>query len=128
MPNITLPLAERNARLERYNTLAGANPIIRAYNGTRPLNGGAVTGGNTLLAELVGGATFGAVADGLFTANAITRDNEANANGTPTFIRVMRSDGTTWAFDIDTPGFPACVAGQPVEIGLLTIEDPNYDA
>ena len=127
MSNIIYPVETRNARLQLNVTNAGADAQILLVNGTRPLNGGALTGGNTILAELVAGATFATVTGGVLTANAITRDNEGNADGTPTFARILTSaDG--WVADIDLSGFPAIVTGQPVEISALTITDANYDA
>lgn len=123
---VIYPTAHRNATLQLLVTAAGSNANIRLYSGTRPPNGGALTGGNTLLAELVGGSTFATVSNGVLTANAITQDNAGNANGTPTFARITTSGGA-WVMDIPTPGFPTITVGVPVQITALTIADPNHD-
>lgn len=122
------PVATRNIRLQTIVTAAGANAKINLYNGTRPANGGAVTGGNVLLAELVADDTaFATVTGGVLTANPITRDNEGNADGTPTFARILTS-ADVWVADIELTAFPTIVTGQPVEISALTITDSNFDA
>lgn len=87
----------RNARLDEITTAAGANALLRIYDGTRPATGGAAT---TLLAELTCNATFApAASGGTLTANAITADSSANATGTATWARIVKSDGTTFVLD-----------------------------
>lgn len=125
--SLILPVATRNSRLQLLVTAAGANAQIKLINGTRPLNGGALIGGNTTLADLVADTVLGTVTNSVLTFNAITRDELGNANGTPTFARVFASNGTTWICDFDVVGFPAIVSGQPVEISSLSITDVNYD-
>ena len=114
----------RNARMNAIVTEAGANAIIRGYNGSRPAGLGTLSG-NTLIAELTAGAVLGTVSNGVLTFNAITGDTAADNSGTPTFIRVFKSDGTTVVSDHDTPSFPACTAGQPVDITAVTITEGN---
>lgn len=114
----------RNARLTAIVTEAGSNAQIKLYNGTRPANGGALSG-NTLIAELVCGATLGTVSAGVLTFNTITGDTSANNSGTPTWARIFKSDGTTLVADFDISSFPACTAGQPVDITSLTITEGN---
>lgn len=114
----------RAARMNAIVTEAGANAQIKAYNGTRPANGGALSG-NTLIAELVGAATYGTVSGGTLTLNTITGDASANASGTPTWVRVFKSDGTTWVADHDIAGASACTAGQPVDITSFVVTDGN---
>lgn len=73
---------------------------LRIYSGTQPATADTALSGNTLLAELRFGATaFGAAANGVATANAITSDAAADATGTATFFRALKSDGTTVVFD-----------------------------
>lgn len=72
------------------------NGSLRIYGGTAPADADAALGGATLLAELPLGATaFGAASGGVATANAITADSSADADGVPTFFRLLASNGTT---------------------------------
>ena len=89
----------RNARLDAVTTGAGASALLRFYDSTRPATGGTAT---TLLAELVCNATFApAASGGVLTLNAIADDASANATGTATWFRIVKSDGTTHAMDGD---------------------------
>jgi hypothetical protein len=114
----------RNANMTSIVTEAGANAQIKLYNGTRPASGGAVSS-QTLIAELVAGATLGAVSGGVLTMNAISSDSSANATGTPTWVRVLKSDGATLVGDFDLTGFPACSATFAVGITSWTITAGN---
>jgi len=87
----------RNARADAITTNAGASCKLRIYNGTRPATGGTAT---TLLAELTCNATFApAASGGVLTLNAITADASADATGTATWARIVKSDGTTHVLD-----------------------------
>lgn len=87
----------RNARLDAITTFAGGSALLRIYDGSRPATGGTAT---TLLAELVMNATFApAAASGVLTLNAIANDASANATGTATWARIVKSDGTTHVTD-----------------------------
>jgi hypothetical protein len=87
----------RNARLDQITTGAGASAFLRIYDSTRPATGGTAT---TLLAELTCNATFAPGASGgVLTLNAITQDSSANASGTATWFRIVKSDGTTHVLD-----------------------------
>lgn len=89
--------ALRNSRLDAITTAAGASALLRIYDGTRPATGGTAT---TLLAELTCNATFAPAASGAtLTLNAITADSSANATGTATWGRIVKSDGTTHVLD-----------------------------
>ena len=92
----------RNARLDQITTGAGASAFLRIYDSTgtgRPATGGAVTT-QVLLAELTCNATFApASSGGVLTLNAITQDSSANASGTATWFRIVKSDGTTHVLD-----------------------------
>jgi hypothetical protein len=74
---------------------------LRLYNGAQPVTADtAIGGGNTLLCELTFNATAAAAASGgVATFNAVTADASANASGTPTFFRAVKSNGTTCVFD-----------------------------
>ncbi len=85
--------AFRNSMLDILNGLNSG--FMRWYSGTQPANvAAAITG--TILAEPTFAATaFAAASAGSKTANAITDDSLANANGTATHYRCFASDGTT---------------------------------
>jgi hypothetical protein len=88
----------RNARLDAITTAVGASGKLRIYDGTRPATGGTAT---TLLAELTLNATFApAASGGTLTLNAITADSSADATGTATWGRIVKSDGTTFVMDV----------------------------
>lgn len=87
----------RNARLDAISTFAGNSGKLRIYNGSRPATGGTAT---TLLAELTVNSTFAPSASGgTLTLNAITSDTSADATGTATWARLVKSDGTTFVLD-----------------------------
>lgn len=66
------------------------------YDGTQPVDAGTALSGNTKLAGLAFGATaFAASSGGSATANAITSDTDADATGTASFFRTLKSDHTT---------------------------------
>lgn len=73
---------------------------LRIYDGTKPASADTAITTQTLLAELTFGSTsFSAASGATATANAITADSSANASGTATWFRVVKSDGTTVVFD-----------------------------
>ena len=72
------------------------NGYLRIYDGTQPATADTAGGAQVLLAELRFNATaFGAASAGVITANAITQDSAANATGTATWYRCLKSDGTS---------------------------------
>src|SRR4051794_35230978 len=76
------------------------NGYLRIYNGVQPADANTPLAGQTLLAELrFGNPAFGAGVAGVATANAITSDTDADANGTATWYRCFKSDGTTVVCD-----------------------------
>ena len=123
--------AIRNARMDAITTFVGANALLRIYDGTRPATGGTAT---TLLAELACNATFAPGASGgVLTLNAITQDSSANATGTATWFRIVKSDGTTHALDgsVGTSGSDlnltttSIVATQPVSVSSFVLTEGN---
>ena len=123
-------VAVRNAMLQALVDYAGANAKVRMYTSTRPATGGTAT---TQLAELTCGATLGTVSAGVLTFSTITQDTSADASGTATWFRVVKSDGTTHVTDgnCGTSGSDmnltttAIVATQPVSISSWTITEAN---
>ena len=122
--------ALRNSRLQAIVDLAGANAKVRIYSGSRPATGGTAT---TQLAELTCGATLGTISAGVLTFGAITQDTSADASGTASWFRVVKSDGTTHVMDgsCGTSGSDmnmvttSVTAGQPVSISSWTITESN---
>jgi hypothetical protein len=124
-------VATRNARLDAITTSAGASALLRIYDGARPATAGTAT---TLLAELTCNATFAPAASaGVLTLNAITQDSSANATGTATWFRIVKSDGTTFVMDgsVGTSGSDlnlsttAIVLTQPVSVTSFVITENN---
>jgi hypothetical protein len=77
------------------------NGYLRLYDGTQPATGDTAVSGQVLLAELRFNATaFGAASGGVATANAIASDSAADASGTATWARALKSDGSTAIFDM----------------------------
>lgn len=121
----------RNARMDAITTFAGGSALLRIYDGTRPATGGTAT---TLLAELTCNATFApAASGGVLTLNAITQDTSANATGTATWFRIVKSDGTTHVLDgnVGTSGSDlnltttSIVATQPVGVASAVLTEGN---
>src|SRR5947208_6344158 len=74
--------------------------FLRIYDGTQPANADTAVTGQVLLAELLFGAdAFAPAAAGVATANPLTADSSANATGTASWFRCLKSDGTTALFD-----------------------------
>lgn len=76
------------------------NGYLRLYDGSQPANADTAVTSQTQLAELRWNATaFGGATNGVAVANAITADTSADATGTATWFRALKSDGTTAVFD-----------------------------
>lgn len=121
----------RHSMLDAITTRAGGSALLRIYDGSRPATGGTAT---TLLAELTCNATFApAASGGALTLNAITQDSSANATGTATWFRIVKSDGTTHVLDgnVGTSGSDlnltttSITAGQPVQVTSFVITEGN---
>lgn len=121
----------RNARVDAITTFAGNGALLRLYDGTRPSTGGTAT---TLLAELTCGTPFAASASGgVLTLGSITQDSAANAAGTATWFRLVKSDGTTHVMDgsVTATGgggdmelvTTSITTGQPVQVTSFTITE-----
>jgi len=121
----------RNAMLDAITTAAGNAALLRIYDGSRPATGGAAT---TLLAELTCGTPFATSASGgVLTLGSITQDSSANATGTATWFRIVKSDGTTHVLDgsVGTSGSDlnltttSITSTQPVSVTSFTITEGN---
>jgi hypothetical protein len=131
---VKLPALVRNARLDAITTYAGSNAIVRIYSGTVPTNADAALSGNTVLAELACSATLApAASGGVLTLSAITQDSSADATGTATFYRWLKSDTTTVVQQgsVGTSGqdlnlnTTSIVIGGPVSVTSWTLTDGN---
>lgn len=73
---------------------------LRIYDGTQAATADTAVGAQVLLAELRFNATASPAASaGVATYNAITSDASANATGTASWFRALKSDGTSAVFD-----------------------------
>lgn len=83
--------------------VAADSGYIRIYDSTgtgQPANADTAVSTQVLLAELRFAAdAFPAATAGVLTANAITSDASADATGTATWARILKSDGTSVLFD-----------------------------
>lgn len=88
-----------NTAADAMCTLANSG-LLRIYDGTQAATADTAIGAQVLLAELTLNATaFGSAVAGVATANAVTQDSSANATGTATWFRVVKTDGTTNLWD-----------------------------
>jgi hypothetical protein len=124
----------RNARADAITTFAGSSALIRIYDGTRPASPATAVSTQNLLATLTCNATFAAAAsNGVLTLNAITQDSSADATGTASWFRMVKSDGSTVVMDGDvgTSGADlnlnttSIVSGGPVSITSFTVTEGN---
>lgn len=115
---------------------------IKIYAGSQPTDANTAVGAQTLLGTLTFGSTaFGSSAaagttpsrKATITANTITDDTSADATGTATWFRILKSDGTTVVMDgsVGTSGADmnlattALVAGEDIAITSCTFSIPE---
>jgi hypothetical protein len=97
--NLKLSDTAVNAKADAFSDLLDSG-YLRIFDGTQPANAGVAVSTQTLLAELRFNATASAAASaGVLTMNAFTQDASANATGTATWFRALKSDGTTIVYD-----------------------------
>lgn len=119
----------RNAMLDGIVQQAGANALLRVYDGSRPATGGTAT---NKLAELTCAATLGTESGGVLTFNAVT-SAAALLSGTATWFRLVKADGTTIILDgsVGTSGADcnlnstSIAAGATVSVTSATITAGN---
>ena len=123
--------AAADAVVDRIDT--GGAGTIKIYTGTIPTDADTAVGAQTLLATLTFSATaFGAAANGVATAAAITSDTSADATGTAAWARIASGAGTTQLdvtvgttgedINFNTVSF---VSGATVAITALTYTQPK---
>jgi hypothetical protein len=104
-----------NAQATTLSTLCNSG-VIRVYDGTQPATADTAITTQVLGVTLTFNATaFGAPSSGLLTANAIT-SGTAVAGITPTWARILKSDGTTVIMDVS-----AGATGANLTIGAFTV-------
>ncbi len=106
---------------------------LRIYSGTQPASADDEITSQVLLAELTfGSPAYGAAVAGVATANAITKDSSADATGTATWFRALKSDNTK-VYD-GTVGTSGCdlnlnrtdiQSGGEVSVTSLTYTQPK---
>lgn len=118
--------ATRTARLNALVTEAGASAKLKFYGGTQPSTGGTAT---TLLATLTFGSTIGSVTSGVLTLGSVTQTNTNHVAGTPTWVRLTKSDDTFVAdINIGSGGmtFSGTIAnGVDITLNTSTITEGN---
>jgi len=112
-----------NVKANAWATAMNAG-LIGIYNGAKPATANTALGAATLLGELTfGNPAFGAAVAGLLTANAITKDSDADNTGVAQFYRLFKSDGTTpmgdgtcgltgGGFDLEMPNTSITIHGE----------------
>jgi len=73
---------------------------LRIYAGVQPATADTVLGGQTLLASIkLGTPAFAPAVGGIAAGNPVTPDLDIDADGTGTWFRAVKSDGTTPVYD-----------------------------
>ena len=112
--NTQLADATVNAQATAFANLCNGG-LMKFYDGTQPATADTAVGAQVLGVTLTFNATaFGAPVSGLLTANAIT-SGVAVASITPTWARILKSDGTTVVCDVS-----AGASGANATIGAFT--------
>lgn len=97
--NTQMADATVNAQADALSDLLD-NGYLRIYDGTQAATADTAIGAQVLLAELRFNATAApAASGGVLTMNAITSDSSANATGTASWFRCLKSDGSTVVMD-----------------------------
>ena len=107
----TLAIIARNAALDAITALL-ANGFARAYTGAKPATPQLAATGTLLFQLGLAATAFGAAANGVATANAISNDASADATGTAGYLRLFKSDGTTAVQDLDIGGTAQSTTGE----------------
>lgn len=120
--NLKMADAAVNGEADALDVLA-ASGYLRIYDSTgtgQPATADTAVTTQVLLAELrFGSPAFGDAVAGVLTANAITKDSSANATGTATWFRVLKSDGTTslWDGSAGTSNADLVLGSVAIQIG-----------
>lgn len=106
------------------------NGYLRIYDGSQPATADTAIGSQVLLAELRFNATAApAAVDGVLTFNALTADSSANATGTATWARCLKSDGSSVVMDVSVATSDANVVLNTASIssgGSVSVTSFSY--
>jgi len=97
------------------------NGYLRIYDGSRPANASTAITTQVLLAELrFANPAAASVTNGVITFDTISPDTSANATGTATWARCLKSDGTTAICDmnVDTSDANIIVTTTAISAGV----------
>ncbi len=111
MSGYSTPL--RNAKLDAITTFVGSAGFLRIYDGTRPATGGTAT---TKLAEFTLGSPFAPGAASFVLSPTLPSATTGITNGTATWARVVKADGTTHVMDLSLG-----TSGTQVVVNTVTI-------
>lgn len=109
--NTQMADATVNAQADALSDLLD-NGYLRIYDGSQPATADTAITSQVLLAELRFNATAApAASGGVLTFNAFTADSSANATGTATWYRCLKSDGSTVVMDgnVGATGSTSCL-------------------
>lgn len=122
----------RNNRLDEVTAAAGTGAFLQVWSGAIPATPSTAPAGTLLASCAMSNPIAPAASAGVLTMSAISNDASANANGTPTFVRIATSEtGTTTGVAQMTAGLSgadvnfsaAIVATGVVSVSSLTITD-----
>lgn len=125
-----------NEEAERVVALLNSG-YLRIYDSTggtgQPATADTAIGSQVLLAELRYAATAinGSASAGVATLAALTADSSANAAGTATWFRALKSDGTTPVFDgsVGTTGADCNINAVAIAAGAaVSVTSHTYTA
>ena len=130
--NVKLGAAAANAEAGAIVALCNTG-YLRLYDGSQPATADTAVSAQTLIAELRFAATAmsGSPAAGVATFAAVTADSSANATGTPTWFRALKSDGSTAVFDgtAGESGTDCIIDSVPIaEGGTVSVTAMTYTA
>jgi hypothetical protein len=116
---LALNTALRTTRANAIVTDAGSGALLKFYTATRPATGAAITS-QTLLATVTFTGSLGSVSSGVITLGDPAAVLPV-ANGTTTWARLLRSDGTTFVADFDV-----ATSGSDINLGSVSFSTAVY--
>ena len=124
------------AMLDAFNTHVGSGATLRFYSGTAPTDCETALSGNTLLAQVSLNSTpFSSATTGTNLATLALdvtgglSDTDADAAGTASFARIVKSDGTTVALQGNVATSAAAFTSANITIaenGTVTVQSWSF--